>query len=39
VLSPWSLAPVVLGVGVASLAASVSTPALNRVRAQPLADE
>jgi MFS family permease len=39
VLSPWVLAPVVLGVGVALLAASVCTPALNRVRAEPLADE
>jgi hypothetical protein len=38
-LSPWILAPVVLGVGVALLAASVCTPALNRVRAEPLADE
>ncbi|WP_020669162.1 FtsX-like permease family protein [Amycolatopsis nigrescens] len=39
VLSPWILAPVVLGIGVAVLAASVCTPALNRVRAEPLADE
>jgi ABC-type antimicrobial peptide transport system permease subunit len=39
VLSPWVLAPVVLGIGVAVLAASVCTPALNRVRAEPLADE
>jgi hypothetical protein len=39
VLSLWILAPVVLGVGVAVLAASVCTPALNRVRAEPLADE
>ncbi|WP_158879555.1 ABC transporter permease [Amycolatopsis anabasis] len=39
VLSPWILAPVVLGVGVAVLAASVCTPALNRVRSEPLADE
>jgi hypothetical protein len=39
VLSPWILAPVALGVGVALLAASVCTPALNRVRAEPLADE
>ncbi|UJW34110.1 ABC transporter permease [Saccharothrix sp. AJ9571] len=39
VLSPWILAPVVLGAGVAVLAASVCTPALNRVRAEPLADE
>jgi hypothetical protein len=38
-LSPWILAPVVLGVGVALLAASVCTPALNRVRAEPLAEE
>jgi hypothetical protein len=39
VLSPWLLAPVVLGIGVALLGASVCTPALNRVRAEPLADE
>jgi hypothetical protein len=39
VLTPWLLAPVVLGLGVAVLAASVCTPALNRVRAEPLADE
>jgi hypothetical protein len=39
VLSPWLLAPVVLGVGVALLAASVCAPALNRVRAEPLAAE
>ncbi|MTD58676.1 FtsX-like permease family protein [Amycolatopsis pithecellobii] len=39
VLTPWLLAPVVLGAGVAVLAASVCTPALNRVRAEPLADE
>jgi MFS family permease len=39
VLSPWVLAPIVLGIGVALLAASVCTPALNRVRAEPLADE
>jgi hypothetical protein len=39
VLSPWVLAPIVLGIGVAVLAASVCTPALNRVRAEPLADE
>ena len=38
-MSPWILAPVVLGVGVALLAASVCTPALNRVRAEPLAEE
>ncbi|SFP83665.1 FtsX-like permease family protein [Amycolatopsis arida] len=39
VLSPWSLAPVVLGIGVAALAASVCRPALRRVQAEPLADE
>jgi MFS family permease len=39
VLTPWLLAPVVLGLGVAVLAASVCTPALNRVRAEPLAEE
>ncbi|SDX29318.1 FtsX-like permease family protein [Amycolatopsis xylanica] len=39
VLSPWLAAPIVLGVGVALLAASVCTPALKRVRAEPLADE
>ncbi|SFJ52633.1 FtsX-like permease family protein [Amycolatopsis sacchari] len=39
VLTPWLLAPVVLGLGVAVLAASVCTPALKRVRAEPLADE
>lgn len=39
VLSPWLLAPVVLGIGVALLGASVCTPALNRVRAEPLVDE
>ncbi|WP_410660163.1 FtsX-like permease family protein [Amycolatopsis sp. lyj-112] len=39
VLSPWLLAPVVLGIGVALLGASVSTPALKRVQAEPLADE
>lgn len=39
VLTPWLLAPVVLGIGVAVLGASVCTPALNRVRAEPLADE
>jgi hypothetical protein len=39
VLSPWLLAPVLLGIGVALLGASVCTPALNRVRAEPLADE
>jgi len=38
-VTPWVLAPVVLGLGVAVLAASVCTPALNRVRAEPLADE
>ncbi|MEU6644960.1 FtsX-like permease family protein [Saccharomonospora sp. NPDC046836] len=39
VLSPWILAPVVLGAGVAVLAASVCRPALNRVRAESLAEE
>ncbi|OXM74640.1 MULTISPECIES: FtsX-like permease family protein [Amycolatopsis] len=39
VISPWLAAPVVLGFAVAVLAASVCTPALNRVRAEPLADE
>ncbi|WP_370945754.1 FtsX-like permease family protein [Amycolatopsis sp. cg5] len=39
VLSPWLAAPIVLGIGVALLAASVCTPALKRVRAEPLADE
>jgi hypothetical protein len=39
VLSPWLAAPIVLGALVALLAASVCTPALNRVRAEPLADE
>lgn len=39
VLSPWLLAPVVLGIGVALLGASVSTPALKRVQSEPLADE
>jgi hypothetical protein len=39
VLTPWLLAPVVLGLGVAVLAASVCTPALKKVQAEPLADE
>lgn len=39
VFSPWLAAPIVLGALVALLAASVCTPALNRVRAEPLADE
>ncbi|MEU4248575.1 ABC transporter permease [Amycolatopsis sp. NPDC026612] len=39
VLSPWLLAPVVLGVGVALLGASVCTPALKRVQVEPLAEE
>ncbi|HEX6359065.1 ABC transporter permease [Actinophytocola sp.] len=39
VLSPWLAAPIVLGALVALLAASVCTPALKRVRAEPLADE
>lgn len=38
-LTPWLLAPVVLGVGVALLGASVCTPALKRVAAEPLNDE
>ncbi|MBB4687323.1 FtsX-like permease family protein [Amycolatopsis jiangsuensis] len=38
-LSPWILAPVVLGVGVALIGASVCTPALKRVQAEPLSDE
>ncbi|ASR38756.1 permease [Prauserella marina] len=38
-LSPWLLAPVVLGIGVAVLAASVCKPALKRVGAEPLAEE
>lgn len=37
--SPWLAAPVALGALVALLAASVCTPALKRVRAEPLADE
>jgi hypothetical protein len=37
--SPWLAAPVVLGTLVALLAASVCTPALKRVRAEPLAEE
>jgi FtsX-like permease family protein len=37
--SPWLAAPVVLGALVALLGASVCTPALRRVRAEPLADE
>lgn len=39
VFSPWLVAPVVLGALVAVLAASVCSPALKRVRAEPLADE
>ncbi|MER6870765.1 FtsX-like permease family protein [Amycolatopsis sp. NPDC000673] len=39
VFSPWIAAPVVLGIGVALLGASVCTPALKRVQAEPLADE
>jgi hypothetical protein len=39
VLSPWLLAPVVLGVGVAVLAASVCSPALRQIQTEPLADE
>jgi hypothetical protein len=37
--SPWLAAPIVLGALVALLAASVCTPALKRVRSEPLADE
>lgn len=37
--SPWLAAPVALGALVALLAASVCTPALKRVRAEPLAEE
>lgn len=37
--SPWIAAPIVLGALVALIAASVCTPALKRVRAEPLADE
>lgn len=39
VLSAWILAPVVLGAAVAVFAAAACRPALNRVRAEPLADE
>ncbi|RZQ65078.1 FtsX-like permease family protein [Amycolatopsis suaedae] len=39
VISPWILAPVGVGALVAVLAASVCTPALKRVQAEPLADE
>ncbi|HWD04564.1 MAG TPA: ABC transporter permease [Amycolatopsis sp.] len=39
VFSPWIFAPVVLGIGVALLGASVCTPALRRVQGEPLADE
>ncbi len=39
VLSPWLAAPIVLGALVALLAASVCSPALKRVRAEPLAEE
>lgn len=39
VFSPWLAAPIVLGALVALLAASVCSPALKRVRAEPLADE
>ncbi|TVT52945.1 FtsX-like permease family protein [Amycolatopsis rhizosphaerae] len=38
-VTAWASTPVVLGIGVALLAASVCTPALNRVRAEPLSDE
>ncbi|WAL65677.1 ABC transporter permease [Amycolatopsis cynarae] len=38
-VTAWAGTPVVLGIGVALLAASVCTPALNRVRAEPLSDE
>jgi FtsX-like permease family protein len=39
VLTPWLAAPLVLGLGVAVLAAAVCTPALRRVQAEPLSDE
>ncbi|OQO90644.1 permease [Saccharomonospora piscinae] len=39
IISPWALAPVVLGIGTAVIAASVCTPALRRVAAEPLSDE
>ncbi|WP_027941571.1 FtsX-like permease family protein [Amycolatopsis taiwanensis] len=39
VLTPWLAAPVVLGLGVAVLAALVCTPALKRIQAEPLSDE
>ncbi len=39
VFSPWLAAPIVLGALVALLAASVCSPALKRVRAEPLAEE
>lgn len=39
VFTPWLAAPVVLGAGVAVIAASVCTPALHRVRSEPLADD
>lgn len=39
VLSPWLAAPIALGALVALIAASVCSPALRRVRAEPLAEE
>lgn len=39
VITPWVLAPVVLGIVTAVIAASVCTPALKRVSAEPLSDE
>ncbi|OZM72746.1 permease [Amycolatopsis antarctica] len=39
VLTPWVLAPIVLGAGVAVFAAAVCRPALKRVQTEPLADE
>ncbi|EHR63924.1 FtsX-like permease family protein [Saccharomonospora cyanea] len=39
VVTPWALAPVVLGIGTALIAASVCTPALKRVSGEPLSDD
>lgn len=39
VVTPWLAAPIVLGLVVALIASSVCTPALNRVRSEPLSDE
>ncbi|EHY89595.1 hypothetical protein, partial [Saccharomonospora azurea] len=39
VVTPWALAPVVLGAGTALIAASVCVPALRRVSAEPLSDD